>query len=474
LQRVYAVGHGRAPDDQLIADQTHRVLRSNDRGATWTDLSVNPGFPRSNFRVNEILQRVTPTVVAVDPANALRIYVGTEAEFYDLDSGDAIPLDTARESGLFKSTDAGATWSRVTGLPAKINAAVYPNASRDVVDLLVDPGNPQVLWLAMRDLYASGTSTVLRSNDAGATWAEFANGINASLELRDLAFDPQNPNILYAAAGGNGANPGAVYRGLWNAGTQSIQWLSISIGLPAESTYTLAVDPANPNQLHAGTDTGVYSITRQPDQDGDGIPDDDENQAPPAGGLPTGDGNGDGQMDSLQRDVGTTVIVIRNATGSTSITSEVVSGSGPSASPCVQAVDVAAIASSDLSIDIDPDTGQTLLHPLPARQFDISSCASVVVDITYHGEDFSAPGWRFRYFGPAEAGEQGSIGWHMLPSVTRIGTSTWRVALAAGEPGSYRPEDDAIRFVGAPACIDDRLFADGLESNPTLMASCAP
>ncbi|MBL0039914.1 MAG: exo-alpha-sialidase [Xanthomonadales bacterium] len=116
LQRVYAVGHGRAPDDQLIADQTHRVLRSNDRGATWTDLSVNPGFPRSNFRSTRILQRVDAhRRRGRSRQRAARIYVGTEAEFYDLDSGDAIPLDTARKPGLFKSTDAGATWSRVTG-----------------------------------------------------------------------------------------------------------------------------------------------------------------------------------------------------------------------------------------------------------------------------------------------------------------------------------------------------------------------
>ncbi len=218
MQRVYAVGHGRAPNDQLIADETHRVLRSNDRGTNWIDLSINPGFPRSNFRVNELLQRVTPTVVVVDPVNPQKLFVGTEAEFYDLDTGDGILLDTTRESGLFRSIDGGANWTRVAGLPPKLNGTVYPNASRDVVDLLVDPGNGSVLWLAMRDLYSTGSSTILRSANGGTSWQVAANGINASLELRDLAFDPQNPNILYAAAGGNGANPGAIYRGVWNSG----------------------------------------------------------------------------------------------------------------------------------------------------------------------------------------------------------------------------------------------------------------
>lgn len=472
LQRVYAVGHGRAPDDQLVADQTHRILRSDNRGGAWTDLSTNPGFPRSNFRVNELLQRVTPTTIAVDPGNPQVLYVGTEAEFYDLDGGDAIFLDLSRQSGLFKSSDGGATWTRVAGLPAKINSSVYPNASLDVVDLLVDPGNPQILWLAMRDLYASGASTVLRSNDAGATWAEFSNGINASLELRDLAFDPQNPNILYAAAGGNGANPGAVYRGLWSPGTQSIQWLSISIGLPAESTYTLAVDPTNPNQLHAGTDTGVYSITRQPDQDGDGIPDDVENQAPPAGGLPTGDGNGDGQMDSIQKDVGTIGVSIRRATSGSAFvqtTTDVVSGSGGAA--CVagtaQTVDNQLLTAAITGIDLSIDGADRFAHPYGVNGFEILGCTTARVRIRVHGGDFSGPQWTYRVFAPLEGGNADAFGWYDFSAhATRVGNDRWDVDLTAGAFGSYRPDDDAIKFVGSPACLDPTLFRDEFETNP--------
>lgn len=472
LQRVYAVGHGRAPNAQLIADQTHRVLRSDDRGATWTDLSVNPGFPRSNFRVNEILQRVTPTVVAVDPANALRIYVGTEAEFYDLDGGDAFPLDFGRESGLFKSSDGGGTWSRVPGLPAKINASVYPNASLDVVDLLLDPGNPQVLWLALRDLYATETSTVLRSNDGGATWAEFSDGINASLELRDLAFDPQNPNILYAAAGGNGANPGAVYRGVWNPGAQSIQWLSISVGLPSESTYTVAVDPNNPDQLHAGTDTGVYSITRPPDQDGDGIPDDDENQAPPAGGLPSGDGNGDGQMDSIQKDVGTIGVSIRRATSGSAFvqtTTDIVSGSGGAACAAgtAQTVDNQLLTAAITGIDLSIDGTDRFAHPYGVNGFEILGCTTARMSIRVHGGDFSGPQWTYRVFAPLEGGNADAFGWYDFSAhAARVGNDRWDIDLTAGAFGSYRPDDDAIKFVGSAACLDPTLFRDEFETNP--------
>ncbi len=474
LQRIYAVGHGRAPNDQLVADQTHRVLRSNDRGGVWIDLSINPGFPRSNFRVNEILQRVTPTVIAVDPTNPLRLFVGTEAEFYDLNISDGLLVDTTRESGLFKSVDGGANWSRVGGLPAKFNSTVYANASLDVVDLLIDPRDSNVLWLALRDLYSTGTSTILRSGDGGNTWGLFDSGIAGSLSLSDLAFDPQNPDILYAASGGNGANPGAVYRGVWNSGTQSIQWLSISIGLPAESAYTIAVDPNNPAQLHVGTDTGVHSITRALDQDGDGIPDDVENQAPdvPGGISGPGDGNGDFIPDAVQKDVGSTGVIFRGGGGGNSITSEVVSGSGSVPGACTQAVDVTAVDANELAIDIDI-TGAPIVHPNPARQFEIIDCGSAVVDVIYHGANFNRPGWSFRFFGPLESGDQADFGWYDLPAAIRVNASTWRLQLSAGGLGSYRPEPDAIRFIGGPGCIDDRLMGDGFETNAAPDTGCA-
>jgi hypothetical protein len=217
----------------------------------------------------------------------------------------------------------------------------------------------------------------------------------------------------------------------------------------------------------------VHSITRAPDQDGDGIPDDDENLAPdvPGGLNGPGDGNGDSILDSAQRDVGSSVIIIRDPHGGNAITSTIVSGTGPSPEACNQAVDVSAINAGDLAVDIDA-RGSEILHPFPARQFEIIECATAVIDVTYHGANFSAPDWSFRYFGPREAGDQEEIGWYPLPTATRIGVATWRLQLSADGFGSYRPELDAIRFVGGPACNDDRLMADGLEGTPTVMASC--
>lgn len=480
LSRVYVAGHGRNQADATAADDTHRLLRSNDRGATWTDLSTNTGFPRSN-RDSSLRQRVTPTVVAVDPADPQILYVGTEAEFYDYDTGDTIDLDPARESGLFKSTDGGATWSRLSGLPAKIDTTTYPNASLDVVDLLIDPRDSDVLWVALRDLFATGTSTVYRSDDGGATWARFDSGIAGSLELRDLAFDPQDPDVLYAAAGGNGANPGAIYRGQVTSDDDgvAIAWLSISIGLPAESAYAVAVDPSNPNQLHAGTDTGVYSLTRQPDQDGDGIPDDVENQAPDVGGLPFGDGNGDFTPDAAQRDVGSITISLRRTPGgSAAVTTDVVSGTGDPACLAGEppAVDVQRFEAGDVGLDpVANGTQGYFGYPHGVSSLEVLGCSSGRLRVRFHGADFSGPQWTYRVFAPLEAGDEANIGWFDFSSAAaKTAADTWELDLSAGGFGSYRPEDDSIRLVGGPACLDPTLFIDDFESAPATSTTACP
>ncbi len=59
-------------------------------------------------------------------------------------------------------------------------------------------------------------------------------------------------------------------------------------------------------------------------------------------------------MDSAQRDVGSSVIIIRGPGTPWSIISSIVSGTGPGTNPCNQAVDVSAIAPDALTVDVDP------------------------------------------------------------------------------------------------------------------------
>ena len=71
------------------------------------------------------------------------------------------------------------------------------------------------------------------------------------------------------------------------------------------------------------------------------------------------------------------------------------------------------------------------------------------------------------------AGNQAEFGWYDLPTATRVDVDTWRLQLSAEGLGSYRPEEDAIRFIGSPACVDDRLMGDGFETVATPDNGCA-
>lgn len=475
LQAIYVLAEGhvtesaRALAPQVSYDITHRIVRSVNLGANWTNLDVSGnGIPASVVN-DALIQRINPTALAINSGNSNVLYLGTEAIYYDLNTSDPfVPADLA--SGIFKSTNGGAVWTHLNnnGLPSKVG---YSNTQLDVTALLIDPTDSNVLWAALTDLTNTGFSTIYRSADAGATWVRHDDGINGSTELRALTFDPQNHNILYAAAGGYEANPGAVYRGLWNPGTQSIVWLSISIGLPAESALSIAVDPFNPNVLHAGTDAGVASIERAPDADNDGIPDAIENLAPdvPGGIVGLGDGNGDGIMDALQRDVGAIGVSIRRPQGASlgAVTTDMINGAGGAgcSGGAAQAVDVQLIEPAALGLDAVADAAGYYSHALGINGFEVVGCSAASMRIRYHGANFVSPLWTFRVFAPLLAGNQNTIDWYDFSSnATRLSADTWQVNLTAGGFGSYRPESDAIHFVGGPACFNPVLFADGMES----------
>jgi len=84
------------------------------------------------------------------------------------------------EGGLWKSSDAGATWQ------------VLPLATGSVSAVAVDPQDSS-------KVYAAPVSGVIRSTDGGKSWAAIPGSIGS---VAALVWDPQRPNTLYAAGTG--------------------------------------------------------------------------------------------------------------------------------------------------------------------------------------------------------------------------------------------------------------------------------
>lgn len=159
---------------------------------------------------------------------------------------------TSFTTGVFKSTDGGASWSPInTGLP-----------SGRALSIVVDPKATSTLYVTIAP--AAGTvGGAFKSTDGGASWTRTSNGLPSgpvggaepSYLYQGLAIDPKNPSVLYA---GSGANPGGavVYR------TQdgAANWTLVNAGLAGASFVgVIAIDPVTTSTVYAGTSGGgVY------------------------------------------------------------------------------------------------------------------------------------------------------------------------------------------------------------------------
>lgn len=93
-------------------------------------------------------------------------------------------------TGMYKSTDGGATWDHL-GLPE----------SHHIGRIILHPQNPNIAWVAvLGHLYSTNPERgVYKTNDGGTTWQHIL-AIDDHTGVVDMVIDPQNPDILYAAA----------------------------------------------------------------------------------------------------------------------------------------------------------------------------------------------------------------------------------------------------------------------------------
>lgn len=148
------------------------VWRTINGGANWSPV----------FDHQLSLGIGNPSAIAIDPNDTNTIYVGTSTRL--------TPQATA---GLFRSTDAGASWVRLgTGFPDGNTGDVTQFFNVNINVILVDPANSQTLYVA-------STNGVFRSVDGGLNWG--AAGANSGGDVRSLVLDTTSPvgaRILYA------------------------------------------------------------------------------------------------------------------------------------------------------------------------------------------------------------------------------------------------------------------------------------
>src|SRR6185312_7512474 len=134
------------------------------------------------------------------PTDANTVYVAAVGDLWG----------SSGERGLFKTADGGATWTKLTdGLPQ--------SADSGATDLVMDPQNPQVLYVAFYQRlrrpwrFDSGgpDGGIFKSTDAGAHWTKLAGGLPTGATGRiGLALARQNPNVVMAIVEAEGKSTG--------------------------------------------------------------------------------------------------------------------------------------------------------------------------------------------------------------------------------------------------------------------------
>jgi len=204
------------------------VWRTDNAGQTWTNVS-DSGFVTGSIGA-----------IAVAPSDANVVYVGT--------GQGTLRGNVSIGFGVYKSTDGGRTW-RQNGL----------RDAGQIARLRVHPADPDLVYAAVigNPFTPSDARGVYRSRDGGKTWTRVL-FISAKTGVTDLAMDPQNPRVLYAAAWTGQRLPwtiisGSEESGLYRTTDGGDSWEKLGGGLPTGvvGKIGIAISPANPDRIWA-------------------------------------------------------------------------------------------------------------------------------------------------------------------------------------------------------------------------------
>ena len=194
--------------------------------------------------------------IALAPSDAKTIYAGTGES--DMRS------DISQGSGVYKSTDGGKTWM-FSGL----------RDTQQIGRILVHPSDANLVYLAaLGHPYGPNAERgVFRSRDGGKTWQKVL-GPNADTGAIDLAFQPGDPNVIYAALWQTRRPPWSVYppsngpgSGLYKSTDGGEHWTQIQAhGFPEHvGRIGLAISAASPQRVYALVDGDAGGLYRSDD-----------------------------------------------------------------------------------------------------------------------------------------------------------------------------------------------------------------
>jgi photosystem II stability/assembly factor-like uncharacterized protein len=240
---------GRITDGEGIPSPSKTFYFAAASGGIWKTTNGGTTF-RPVFDGERVISMGD---LAIAPSDTSQIWAGTGEE----DSRNSI----SPGGGIYKSTDGGRTW-RLMGL----------EKTEHIGRVVVHPTNPNVVWVAAlgaawrpnpeRGLY--------KTTDGGQTW-RLVKFISDRAGFVDVAINPSNPNVLWAASWDRQRGPyflksGGPGSALWKSTDGGETWAKVEGGgLPTTTLGRIGIDVSrsNPDYIYlmVEADTAANTIT---------------------------------------------------------------------------------------------------------------------------------------------------------------------------------------------------------------------
>ncbi|KAG1652333.1 hypothetical protein GQR58_026417 [Nymphon striatum] len=192
--------HQRKPNIVISGGEGSGLYKSIDSGETWS--KIHKGLPEEKGKM----------AIAVSPANSNKVYALIESDS-DADKG-----------GLFVSSNAGESWSMVSGDNRLVQRAWY------YIEVFADPNDEDTVYVL--------SAPALRSTDGGQNW-ETLSGPHG--DYHDLWINPKNSNNMVIADDG-GAGISFNFAKSW----------STQANMPTAQFYRISTDNLFPYNIYGG------------------------------------------------------------------------------------------------------------------------------------------------------------------------------------------------------------------------------
>jgi len=220
------------------------IYKSTDAGKTWTHLGLRDG------------QQIP--ALALDPRDPNRIFAAVLGHPYGPNS----------ERGIFRSTDGGATWQKV----------LYKDENTGGSDVELDPANPDTVYASLwqsrlgpwedNNAFAGTGGGLFKSTDGGNTWKKLTKGLPDDLVQINNAIAPSQPNRLYATLATTKPSEYASGKGLgfYRSDDSGESWTQITndprpaMKIGGGDLPVARVDPKNADVVYSASIVTVRSI----------------------------------------------------------------------------------------------------------------------------------------------------------------------------------------------------------------------